>query len=229
MGFLSSIVKGVKNIFKGVAKVVKKVVKGVKKFASSKLGKVLIASAAIYFGGVGLELWGAGAGSTTTAAATQLASSTIPTAAAGSAATAAELGTLASSGLTGASAGTLATGMGNLAVTGAGAGVGVGAGTAAGSTGLMSQIAKGASSAAKYAAANPAVTLAGGQIASSLFAPSQAQTAEEMERVRQQNSNVAGVNYDGSGNPINLSLSQRAQQGDLQAPTYNNSYVPSGG
>jgi hypothetical protein len=47
MGFLSSIVKGVKNIFKGVAKVVKKVVKGVKKFASSKLGKVLIASAAV--------------------------------------------------------------------------------------------------------------------------------------------------------------------------------------
>jgi hypothetical protein len=220
MGFLSSIAKGVKNIFKGVVKVVKKVVKGVKKFASSKLGKALIIGAAIYFGGAYLANAGAGASST---AATQLASSTIPTAAAGTAATAAELGTLASTGLTSASAGSLATGMGNLAVTGAGAG------TAAGSTGLMSQIAAGAKAAGGWAAANPELAIAGGQVASSMFAPSQAQTAEELERVRQQNSNIAGVNYDGSGSPINLSLSQRAQQGDLKAPTYNTSYVPGGG
>jgi hypothetical protein len=225
MGFLSSITKGIKNIFKGVAKVVKKVFKGVKEFASSKLGKVLIGAAAIYFGGAALGAWGGGSAAATSTAATQLASTTIPTAAAGTAAagtaaTAAELGTLASSGLTGASAGSLATGMGNLAVTGAG--------TAA-NTGLMSQIASGASAAAKYAAANPAVTLAGGQVASSLFAPSQAQTAEEMEELRRKNSNIAGVGYDGSGSPINLSLSQRAQQGDLRAPTYNNSFVPGGG
>ena len=218
MGFLSSLNKGRKNIFKGVSKILKNVVKGVKKFASSKLGKALIMGAAIYFGGAALLKAGSAASST---AATQLASTTIaPTAAgaANTALTAAELSKLAATGLNSASAGSLATGMGNLAVTGAGAK----------SAGLMSQIASGASAAANYAAANPALVLAGGQVASSLFAPSAAEEAEEMERLRQQNSNIAGVGFDGSGSPINLSLSQRAQQGDLQAPTYNNSFVPSG-
>jgi hypothetical protein len=210
MGFLSSIVKGVKNIFKGVAKVVKKVVKGVKKFASSKLGKGLMLAAAVYFGGAALGAWGGGGtAGTTLGTATELASSTIPTAA--------EIGTAATSGLTSTAGSTIASGIGDLAVTGAT------------SPGLISQIASGAASAGKWIGANPELAIAGGQIASSMFTPSEAQTAEELERVRQNNSNIAGVNYDGSGTPMDLGLARRAQQAELQTPTYNTSYVPTGG
>lgn len=68
---MSKVVKGVtravKGVVKGVSKVVKSVAKGVsgvvKKIAGSKLGKVLLAAATIYFGGAALmgAIGGAGA------------------------------------------------------------------------------------------------------------------------------------------------------------------------
>lgn len=200
MGFLSKIIKGVKNIFKGVKKVVSKVWKGVKKFAKSKVGKIVLAGAAIYFGGAALGAWGGGGTAATSAASTasQLAASTVPTAA-----------------------------------SGVGVGAGAAASTAAASTaagaastgGLISQVAAAGKGALSWMSANPALTIAGGQLAQSVFAPSAAQEYGEMEDERRKRSNIAGVNYDGTGTPIDLGLVRQAQRQDLHDPTYS-STVP---
>lgn len=61
MSFLSKlwkgIKKGVKKVAKGIKKVAKKVWKGVKKFAKSKIGKIIIAAAAIYITGGMAGAW----------------------------------------------------------------------------------------------------------------------------------------------------------------------------
>jgi hypothetical protein len=65
---MSKIVKGVGKVIKGVAKVAQKVVKGVgkvvKSIAKSKIGKVLLAAATVYFGGAAImgAVGGASAG-----------------------------------------------------------------------------------------------------------------------------------------------------------------------
>lgn len=61
---VKSIGRAVKKVVSGVSKVVKGVVSGIKKFASSKFGKIIIAAAAIYFGGAAImgAMGGASAG-----------------------------------------------------------------------------------------------------------------------------------------------------------------------
>lgn len=56
--------KVVKSVGRAIGKVVKGVVKGVKKFAKSKIGKILLAAATIYFGGAAImgAVGGASAG-----------------------------------------------------------------------------------------------------------------------------------------------------------------------
>lgn len=75
MGFSLNPFKLVKKVFKGIKKVFKKVIKGVKKFLNSKLGRILLIAAAVYFGGAALGYWNnafaassAGAGSTVASA-----------------------------------------------------------------------------------------------------------------------------------------------------------------
>ena len=60
----------------------------------------------------------------------------------------------------------------------------------------------------------------------SAFTPSAAEEQAEIDAERRKRSNISGVSYDGSGQPISLGLIQRAQQ-DLRSPTYQ--YTPSGG
>lgn len=199
MGFLKKIVKGVKNIFKGVGKVVKKAWKGVKKFASSKIGKLALVGATIYFGGAALGAWGGGSGAAAGTAG-QLASSTIP----------------ATTGTVGGA--TVSTTLPQAAIAGSGAGVGAGAG-AASSGGLLSAVGGAAKSALTYAQNNPALTIAGGQLVSALSTPSAAEEYEEMEKARRRGSNIAGVGYGGEGQRIDLGLVRRTQRDDLQKST----------
>ncbi len=213
MGFLSKIVKGVKNIFKGVGKVVKKVWKGVKKFAKSKIGKVVIAAALIYAGGAAIGAWGGSAGTTAATTATELASSTIPAAATTATETAAAL----------EGAGSIAGGMSTAAETAAA----LEGATAAATPGLVSQVGSAVTGAGKWMAANPMATMVGGQMLSAATTPSEAETYAEMEAERRKNSNIAGVSGTGEGSPISLGLIQQAQQQDLSAPTYQ--YTPTGG
>lgn len=204
MGWLSKIVKGVKNVFKGIGKVVGKVWKGVKKFAKSKLGKLLITAALIYAGGAAIGAWGGGgAGSAAATTATELAATTIPEAAVAGATTA------------GGTAAGLSTAAETAAVLeGAGA-----AATQAAAPGLISQ-------AGTLMAANPMATMVGGQMLSSAFTPSAAEEQEEIDRKRREQSNIAGVYGTGEGDPISLGLVQQAQQQDLRTPTYK--YTPGG-
>lgn len=72
---MSKVVKGVKKVFKKAAKVVRSIGREVKRFFKSDLGKVLLAGAAIFAGGVAMGFWGGptwlgGAGATAGANAT---------------------------------------------------------------------------------------------------------------------------------------------------------------
>ncbi len=220
MGFLSKIVKGVKNIFKGIKKVVKKVWKGVKTFAKSKIGKIVIAAAAIYFGGLAIEAWGSGA-STAATTATELAASTIPTVAETAAAT--SLGSVAAPSALGL-APTLATPALEVAAL-APSTIAAATAVPAAAPGLLSQIGSAAAGAGEWMTANPIPTMMAGQLATAAFTPSAAENQAEMDEQRRRNSNIAGVGYYGEGDAIGLA--QRAQQQDLQSPTYQ--YKPSGG
>jgi hypothetical protein len=86
----------------------------------------------------------------------------------------------------------------------------------------MSKLGTAASNAGSYMAANPELTIAGGTALSSMFTPSAADDYEAMMRAKQEGSNIAGVNYDGSGSQIDIGLVRRAQRDDLRKPTYNN-------
>jgi hypothetical protein len=95
--------KVVKSIGRAIGKVVKGAVKVVKKVAKSKLGKVIIGAAAIYFGGAAL-MGAVGSGSTVTGA---LANAWTQLGAAGSAAAAGNFGAAGSALANGISAGAL--------------------------------------------------------------------------------------------------------------------------
>ncbi len=213
MGLFSGIAKIGKKLFKGIKKIQKKVfgiVKKVasklnrlqKKFRKSKLGKALMIAAAIYFGGVSLEMWGG------TGTATTLASSTIPTAT--------TTGVMGGSSLEAISAAGLATGT-TAATTAATTGATTSLGTQAMSLGGKALTA---------IQENPELAIAGGQLISSVFTPSAAEQQAEIARQRRESSNIAGVGYYGQGTPIDLGLVRRAQQQDLQTPTYQ--YRPGG-
>jgi hypothetical protein len=85
------------------------------------------------------------------------------------------------------------------------------------------------STAAKYAADNPALVLAAGKGISAAVSDSPYDTWRKQQEWTRKNSNVAGVNGDGSGSPIGLGLIQQGQQSDLYTPTYNQSSPQQGG
>jgi len=243
MGFLSKawdgIKKGTKNIWKGIKKTTKKVFKKTKeywdKFRKSAVGKVIMVAAAIYFGGVALGAWG-GSGSTAMLAA-DAAAATTEAAAIGSQAglaglapeamsfTAAETAAAASQGAIASQTAAAA----ELAALGGSAGAASipveatsmagAAGSKAGAAAATEQglIGKGLS----WAAANPELTIAGGQALSAAMADDPYDTWRQEQEYLRNKSNVAGIYGDGGGSPIGMGLIRKAQSDDLYTPTYN--------
>ena len=249
MGFFSKvwkgIRKGVKNVFKGVKKVVSKAWKEVKRFAKSDLGKVVIAAAAIYFGGQALGYWGEGAAQ---AAATtgELAASTVPGSLEGVALSGADLAAMgapeamvAQQAGAGAGLGSLS----NVALSGADMAamgapqsmVAQQAGQVAGTTGsglveatkvlgkkAVDPNASWFDKTLQWTQDNPALTLAGGQALSAAFAEDPYDTWRKQQEWMRQNSNYYGVSGSGGGQPIGLGLISRVgqqNQSQLEAPT----------
>lgn len=172
--------KVVKKVGRAIGKVVKGVVNGVKKFAKSKLGKIIIMAAAVYFGGAALM----GAMGTSGAAAAGGLSG-LSGAAANVGAAWSSLGTAASAAMGGefATAGSaLASGATGTAAAGGSALAGAGASAATGATtGMASSMpaynpvtssfvnpVAGASTAVNAAAAAPAATTAADAIAGAM-------------------------------------------------------------
>ncbi len=253
MGFFSKvwkgIKKGVKKVFKGIKKVVSKAWKEVKRFAKSDLGKIVIAAAAIYFGGQALGYWGTG--STNAATSTALTSSTVPEAAAASMQASAGAGanTVMAAGELGANAvlapGQTAMGAVNAVAPSATSAAGVDAALAAGKTGLstgqvlssnaglldkVGAVADNAWTGAKdfgskalsWMSENPALTLAGGQALSTALAPDPYEEWVKQQEYQRNNANRYGIYGDGSGRTVGLGLISRAraQAGDqLQSST----------
>lgn len=121
--------KVVKKVGRAISRVVKGVVKAVKTFAKSKLGKVIVAAAAVYFGGAAL-LGATGIGSGAAAAAGTAAGGGLAGASAGIQA--------AWSGLTGAfTGGGLSSATGVFSGGSAAAGAGAGAGGLTGAAGTV--------------------------------------------------------------------------------------------
>jgi hypothetical protein len=222
MGLWSSIKSGAKKITKGVTKVfkkvggvVKKVATAVKKFSKSKLGKVLIAAAAIYFGGAALGQWSApgvpqggfmGSVKTAQGAGVDLASSTIAPGTTGS--------TIPDSGVNG--------------------------GDTSESGGMLGMIGSGIDKMGQWAEANPTLANMGGKlignVGSALAAGDPAEQFQQRDYIKemreqaalqeqarknvQADTNIAGVSYAGGGTPLNMSLLRQAQAADQQqAPT----------
>ena len=154
MGLFSKIVDFKKKVFKGAAKIAGKVVKtawhAVKSFASSTIGKIIIAAVLIYFGGIAIGAWqgfgasaaagagaGAGAGAASTAGAVAATGEAAGTAALAGGSTAAIGGTgLAAGEVAALNAGTIG---GQLTI----GGVSTGAGAATGAAGTVGSIGAG--------------------------------------------------------------------------------------
>ena len=221
MGFLSKIAKPFKKIWKGVKKVAKKAWKGVKKFASSTIGKIIIAAVIIYFtAGAGAGLLAGGGSAGAGVAGTTVAGGAMSTVPASIAATfPAATGTGIATAATPALAGGVATTAATVAPAVAPAVVPAVVPPVAGE-GLISTIGSGIKTAGSWMAANPLPTMVGGQMLSAAFTPSAAEEQAELEEQRRLNSNIAGVSGSGEGAPISLGLIQQAQQQDLAAPTY---------
>lgn len=207
MGFLSKITKPFKKIWKGIKKVAKKAWTATKKFVKSKVGKLIIAAAIIYFtmGAGTAALGGASTGASAAAGTTVAGGATGAAGVATAAETAAALTTVAP-----------AAGLATAAETAA-ALTTAAAPAAAASTGVMGAI----EGAGAWMAANPMATMVGGQMMSSAFAPNQTDEQLRLEEERRKGSNIAGISGTGEGSPISLGLIQQAQQQDLKAPTYN--------
>lgn len=179
----------------------KKIGKVFKKVITSKVGKALIAAAAIYTAGAALGAWGTGAGASS-----------------GLAATGSELGALGATGAAPAATSGLAatTGAGAIegAATTAATGVGGAATTAAAAptlaTGAAGQATMGASlkgaatSMLNFIEAHPAATMIAGNVLQSAFTPTAAEEQAELERKRREASTFYGVGYGGGGSGLDL-------------------------
>ncbi len=227
MGFLSKIFKPVKKVFKAVGGVFKKVFKAVKKFAKSKLGKVLLTIAAVYFGGAALGFWGPGAAAGGAAASTVpivqatpafVAETAVGAGAAGGAATGAAAGAAGTFGelvtaasLQGATTPTATAALG-------------GAVSAAETTSLFSKAVNAAKTTGTYLTKHPTAAIAGGKFIQSLTSEDQIDAQLRLERARQRRSNIGGLDYrDPYGtNPLRTAIVRQKQSQDLTSRTYGN-------
>lgn len=246
MGFFSKvwkgIKKGVKKVFKGVKKVVSKAWKEVKRFAKSDLGKIVIAAAAIYFGGQALNWWGTGASGAGAGTGTALTQSTVPGSLKGVAISAGDVAAMGGTEamiaeqalMTSAqqAGGALAAGEAGKQVVQKGLvdeatkkvgekvveeGIKKGAGE-----GFWGGVKDYGSKALDWMSENPALTLAGGQALTAALAPDPYEEWVKQQEYARNNANRFGIYGDGSGRTVGLGLVSRArnQAGDqLQAST----------
>ena len=221
MGFFSSIVKGIKNIFKGVKKVVKKVFKAVKKFAKSGLGKVLLTAAAIYVGGGMLGAWQTptwlGGTATSTLGAVPAAAATGTEIATGSTALTADAGLAAAEA---ASVGMAAPGTVAEAASAIPTTMAATAPAATESAGLLSTLGEYGGKTVDWMAANPALTIAGAKGVTAALAPDPYEEWRKKQEFLRNRSNIAGISGTGEGAPIGMGLISQAENSDLYTPTY---------
>ncbi|MCP4145427.1 MAG: hypothetical protein GY752_09110, partial [bacterium] len=76
------------------------------------------------------------------------------------------------------------------------------------------------SSALDWASKNPELTIAGGQALSAMTQDDPYDTWRKQREWERANSNVAGINGNGSGQAIGMGLVRQSQQNDLYTPTY---------
>ncbi|MCP4089911.1 MAG: hypothetical protein GY746_08965 [Gammaproteobacteria bacterium] len=76
------------------------------------------------------------------------------------------------------------------------------------------------SSALDWASKNPELTIAGGQALSAMTQDDPYDTWRKQREWERANSNIAGINGDGSGQAIGMGLLRKTQQEDLYSPTY---------
>jgi len=203
MGLLSKIVKGAKNLFKGAAKVFKRAVKEVKRFVTSDLGKALVASAAIFYGGQALGAWGTG---TTVAAPGAIPGVGAGTAAAAPATTAVPF-ELGGEGLAAATpAAPFELGGEGLAAAAPAATQAVAAqapgaleSIQGAATGVIDKVSAGAKAYEAWAKANPLTSKVVGKALASLTATPKTNEALELAKWQRANRNVAGVDVGGAG------------------------------
>lgn len=231
---LKKIGKGIKKVFKAVGKVVKKVVK-------SKIFKIALIAAAVYFGGTALM---AAYGSTAAAAGGTAAATAGSTAASTAGTTALSTGTMGSAATTvgagsispmAAAGGTI--GSGAAATTAASAispmaAMGTTTAASAGGSGILGSLTAGAKAVGSFAAKHPMITSqvinTGGQM---LQGYAQGKIAEDerkyQEKLRGQQT-IAGVRYDGKGNtaPIDTYQSLGALNSQLFSGVYSQRLTP---
>jgi hypothetical protein len=197
MGLLSKIVKGAKNILKGTVNLFKRAYTEVKRFVTSDLGRAVVASAAIYFGGQALGAWGGG---TTVNAAVPVVDATMAAAAAPTTAIPVDFG----AGLLDAVPAVPAATEGVAPAVATAPGVAAQApgafeATKGAATGVIDKVSAGAKAYEAWAKANPLTAKIVGQTLASLTAEPDPNQALEVEKWRRSNMNVAGVDVGGTG------------------------------
>lgn len=199
---MSKIVKGVRRAVGKVFKTVKKTFKAITK---STIGKVALAAAAIYFGGVALGQWG-GAGSTAAGAGSGVAGATEAATLAGTTGTTAATTTAATT----AGAGAAGAGAAGASAASAGAGLGGAAG------GVATEVAK--KGIISSFLGNPVVQMAAAGGISSAFSPDAMDIEREREKAENRRRQMA---YGGIEN-INIGITPTGQGGvGVQQPGIN--------
>lgn len=216
MGFFSKVAKGVKNIFSGVGKVVRSVFREVKRFVKSDVGKVLIAAAAIYLGGSAMDWW---EGPFNTDAFGQTVS-TIADTAPVTAPVTTPVTPDPTIPIPESTPIEVNQSTGKIVDTGSGNVINQGVTEQTTKNVAEEAVKKGTKfmdSPTDWMKENPVLTLGAGNLLSGALAPDPYEEQRKLLEWQRRNSNIAGINYDGSGGGVQtVSLIDRANQN----PTY---------